>query len=111
MPKSEFRVALVTAPDPALAEKLAAGLVKGKLAACVNVIPGLVSHYYWKGQLQKDPELLLVIKTRAKLMPRLISWVRANHSAEVPEIISLPVMEGDKDYFHWLGAGTSPGRP
>ena len=104
--KNQFRVALVTVPDARLAEKLAKGLVAEKFAACVSVVPGLVSHYYWKGKPRKESELLLIIKTRAGLMPQLIAYVRENHSAEVPEILSLPVMEGDKDYLNWLGANT-----
>lgn len=102
MRKPQFRVALVTAPGAKLAEKIARGLVSKRLAACVNVVPNLVSHYAWKGKLHRDREVLLLIKTRASLMPRLIAFVRGKHPAQVPEIISLPILEGDKDYLDWL---------
>lgn len=106
MEKSKFSVVLVTVPDAKLAESLAEGLVKGKLAACVNVIPNLTSHYYWEGKLHKDPELLLVIKTRSAVLPDLIGFVKENHGAKVPEIISLPIAEGYQPYLDWIGANT-----
>jgi periplasmic divalent cation tolerance protein len=100
------RVVLVTAPDAAVADKLARGLVERKLAACVNVLAGVVSHYYWEGALQKDSECLLVVKTRQARLAELAEWVRANHPASLPEIVALPVEGGDPRYLEWVVSST-----
>lgn len=102
---SGYRVVLVTAP-PKKADALAKGLVGSKLAACVNVIPGLTSHYRWEGKLQKDREALLVIKTRASLLKKVEAWVKKNHPYTVPEVLALPVAGGSKDYLSWLAEST-----
>lgn len=103
-----YRVVFVTAPDAKTAAKLARGLVEARLAACVNVVPGVVSHYRWEGKLRRDRELLLVIKTRAPLVSALKRFVKANHPAKVPEIVSLPILEGSRDYLAWLSRETRP---
>jgi periplasmic divalent cation tolerance protein len=103
---SGYQVVLVTAP-PKKAAALAKGLVGAKLAACVNVIPSLTSHYRWEGKVQKDRESLLVIKTRASLLKRVEKWVKANHPYTVPEVISLPVTGGSRDYLAWLRKSTA----
>ena len=100
-----FRVVLMTAP-PDLAETLARGLVEARLAACVNVVPGVMSVYRYKGKLEKDPETLLVCKTRAPLFKKLEAWVKKHHRYEVPEIIALPIEEGHKPYLDWLAKET-----
>ena len=100
------RVVLITTPDAATAEAIARGLVEAKLAACVNIVPGVVSHYRWEGALHKDRELLLIVKTRAGALPRLTRFVRKKHPAELPEIIALAVSEGDPRYLDWIAAST-----
>ena len=106
--RSSFRAVLVTAPDVKTAEKLARGLVEAKLAACVNVVSGVVSHYRWHGKLCRDREVLLVIKTRAPLFSALKRFVKDNHPAKVPEIVALPILEGSRDYLAWLSQETRP---
>ncbi len=106
MNKTSCRAVLVTVPNRKIAQSLARGLIKKRLAACVNVVPGLISHYRWQGKLCVDHELLLIIKTRAALFPNLKRFVRENHPAQVPEIISLPIFEGDKDYLAWIAQST-----
>lgn len=100
-----FRVVLVTAP-PRKAQALAKGLVAARLAACVNVLPGLVSHYRWEGKARRDRESLLVIKTRAPKMRALERWVKAHHPYAVPEVLALPVAGGSKGYLSWLAGET-----
>ncbi|MBI3552869.1 MAG: divalent-cation tolerance protein CutA [Elusimicrobia bacterium] len=102
---SFYRVVLVTAPA-GTARSLARGLIDERLAACVNEVPGLTSHYRWRGKLRRDREVLLVIKTRASLFGRVKRFVRENHPAEVPELISLPILEGSRDYLAWLAQET-----
>lgn len=96
---------LVTTPDAKTADLLAEGLVEGKLAACVNVMP-VTSCYRWEGALRKDAECLLLIKTRSGLVPDVIGYVKSKHPAKVPEIISLPIQEGEKTYLDFLAANT-----
>ena len=101
-----IRAVLITAPNAETAEKLAHGLVTLRLAACVNVLPGIMSHYLWKGKLEREAEILLIAKTREARLPELSRWIKANHPAEVPEIVALPVVWGDKPYLDWVAAGT-----
>lgn len=99
-------VVLCTAPDAIAAEKVARALLEARVAACVNVVPGVRSLYWWKGAVQDDTELLLVIKTRARMLELLEETIRANHPYEVPEILALPVRAGAASYLDWLLAET-----
>jgi periplasmic divalent cation tolerance protein len=103
---SQFRVLFVTVPDAKLAEAIARGLVERKLAACVNIIPGVSSVYRWEDKLHQDPEILLAIKTRAGVLNEVTQFIKEKHTAKVPEIISLPITEGNPSYLEWLGANT-----
>lgn len=105
MAAGSFRVVLVTAPSD-LAESLARGLVAARLAACVNVVPKIASHYRWKGELVRDAEALLVCKTRASLLKRLEAFVKKSHRYEVPEVVALPIVFGHKPYLSWLADAT-----
>lgn len=101
---TDYRVVLVTVGDAATAEKLAVGLVENKFAACVNVIPGVTSHYRWEGKLEKTAELILMIKTKTGQLPSVSRYVKENHGAKIPEMLCLPITEGDKSYLNWIGA-------
>jgi periplasmic divalent cation tolerance protein len=99
---SEAIVMLCTAPDATVGEKLARGLVEEKLAACVNVLPPMISVYAWKGELQREPEVQLVIKTRRELGGEVERWIVANHPYEVPEVLALPIASGSAKYLAWV---------
>jgi len=99
---SPFRVVLITAPRGRKAEALARGLVAARLAACVNVVPGIVSHYAWKGKLNRDAESLLIAKTSAAKLKPLARWIEVNHPYTVPEVLALKVAAGSKGYLRWL---------
>ena len=103
---SPYRVVLVTAPRGRPAERLARGMVEAGLAACVNVVPGVVSHYRWQGRPRRDAECLLVAKTRASRLSRLERWVKAHHPYDVPEFLALAVDSGSRKYLAWLGSST-----
>ena len=108
MRKTEkFIVALVTASDKKQGRKIAAGILKDRLAACVNIIDNVESHYTWKGKFETSEEVLLLIKTRASLAVKLTRKIKQVHSYEVPEIIFLPVTAGSKEYLSWLASETS----
>ena len=84
------------------AKKLAQHLVEKRLAACVNVFPAVESFYRWKGEVQRDKEVFLVIKSSRGLFERLrAEWERL-HSYEAPEMIALPIVDGAPSYLNWM---------
>ena len=89
--RMKFVCILTTAPNLSVARKLSNGLLKNKLAACVNLISSVESHYVWKGKLQKSREIQLLIKTRANLFKKIETFFKKNHPYEVPELIQLPI--------------------
>jgi periplasmic divalent cation tolerance protein len=95
-------VALTTVGTQDDADRIARALVERGLAACVNVVPGLISTYRWKGAVQREGELLLVIKTRAERFEALREALLALHPYEVPELIALPIEAGHAPYLAWL---------
>ena len=98
---TDARVLLCTAP-PDVADDLARKLLEAKLVACVNVLPGSRSYYWWKGRIQCDDEALLVIKTTADRVPKLIEALPAMHPYDVPELLALPVDDALPGYLAWL---------
>ena len=98
----EFVVVFMTAPGMEEAEKLAGTIVEEKLAGCVNIIHGIRSIYSWKGKVEDDPEVLMIAKTRKDLFDSLKTRVMELHSYDVPEVISVPVLQGSDDYLNWL---------
>ncbi len=94
-------VVLITAPK-GKGDDLAEFIVSRRLAACVNVVGGIRSFYWWKGELVRDDEDLLVVKTTRDVLPSLISEVKRVHPYTVPEIIALDVVEGNPDYLKWV---------
>ncbi len=102
----ETLVVLVTCPRKSVGEKIGGAVVEERLAACVNVIPGLTSIYRWEGKVQRDAEVLLVMKTRTHRLSALIRRVKALHPYTVPEIIALPVTAGSSSYLAWIREST-----
>ena len=106
--KDQPIVVLITTPSLEVARQIAITLLKQKLAACVNVLPGVRSYYTWKGQPQEDQEVLLLVKTRPALFEsRLVPAVLAIHPYELPEIIALPISMGLEGYLNWINEETS----
>lgn len=97
-----FRIRVQPRPAPIAGEKIAADLVERKLAACVNIVPGLTSVYWWDGKVNKDPEEMLIIKTRPALMEALTAQVKKLHPYDECEIIGLPVVAGSPSYLQWV---------
>ena len=98
-------VALSTVGSAEDADRLARALVERQLAACVNVVPGVVSQYRWKGELQRDEERLLVIKTRAERIEALREALRELHPYELPELVAFEITAGSEEYLRWLDGG------
>ncbi|MBB3345428.1 divalent-cation tolerance protein CutA [Luteimonas sp. RC10] len=99
---------LNTCPDNATAQHIARALVEARLAACVNLVPGVTSIYRWQGQVQSDAEVLLVIKTTADRLEALTERLRALHPYDTPALVALPVAGGLTDYLRWVDDETAP---
>lgn len=95
-------VVLVTAPDLATARRLARRALECRLVACVNLVPGLESHYFWEGKLEQSSEVLLICKTLRSRLRRLESLVREEHPYQVPEFLAIPVQAGFEAYLAWV---------
>lgn len=98
----EHIVILCTCPDHKSAEKIALGLVEERLAACVNIVAGLTSIFPWKGKIERDPEVLMVIKSQSGRYGAIERFIRERHPYEIPEIIALPVVAGSESYLCWV---------
>lgn len=104
---TDYIVVYVTAPENEAAE-LARTLVEERLVACVNIVPGLRSFYWWQGKVEDGPEVLCIMKTRSELFASLRDRVRELHSYEVEEIIALPIIAGNQPYLDWIKENTQP---
>ncbi len=100
--KTAHIVILVTAKDKKEASRIARGLLEAKLIACANIIDGLRSMFWWQGKIDSSREVLLVLKTQHKLFPKVCAKVKSLHSYQTPEIISLPIINGSRDYLKWI---------
>jgi periplasmic divalent cation tolerance protein len=105
---SERLVALSTVAGAEDAERIARAVVERGLAACVNVVPGVVSVYRWKGAVERETEQLLVIKTTAERFEALRQALVELHPYEVPELIALAVRAGHEPYLAWLDESCRP---
>ena len=105
---TDCRLVLCTCPDQASATGIAEQLVGERLAACVSLVPGLTSIYRWQGAVQRESEVLLLIKTTAARFAELSASLRRLHPYEVPEIIALCVSDGLADYLNWVNTCTQP---
>lgn len=100
-----YVIAFVTCPNKRNATRMAKLILEKKLAACVNIVPGLTSMYRWRGKLEKSTEVLLIIKTREDLTKKLGKLIKDNHPYELAEFITLPA-GGSKEYLDWVGEET-----
>jgi periplasmic divalent cation tolerance protein len=99
-------VVLVTAASKQQAGRIGRALVRAKLAACVNVLPGIRSIFRWEGKISDEREVLLIVKSRADLFNRLAAEVKRLHSYQVPEVIAFPIVYGAADYLAWVQKAT-----
>ena len=106
------RAVFVYTTWPTTVEAEAAGrtLVERRLAACVNILPGMISHYRWQGKVERAEESVMLIKTRASQADAVSDAVRQLHSYETPAILVLPLESVEKAYLAWLLAETEAGR-
>ena len=100
-------IVYVTCPDSNLAEKLAELSVKERLAACANIIPRMTSIYEWEGKIQKESEVILILKTQMSRVAGLTELITANHPYDCPCVIALPIEGGNQKFLDWINQQTS----
>lgn len=100
---------LCTCPDAASARRIADALVEARLAACVNVLPGITSVYRWQGKVEQADEVLLVAKTVRARLDALTRQVQALHPYELPEVVAVEISGGLPAYLDWIAAATRTG--
>jgi periplasmic divalent cation tolerance protein len=98
----KISMVFVMSNGPKTSEKISDVVLKKRLAACVNRVPGIISRYWWKGKLEKAREELLIIKTKRLNVPKLIREIKKVHPYEVPEVIAVDVSAGSEDYMNWV---------
>ncbi|RWR02837.1 cation tolerance protein CutA [[Pantoea] beijingensis] len=104
MHQSTAVVVLCTAPDENCAQRLAHEALATKLAACVTLLPGATSLYYWEGKLEQASEIQMLLKSDQSHQHALIDLLKAAHPYETPELLVLPIQHGESDYLSWLNA-------
>ena len=107
------RAVLVYTTYPSIVEAETAGraLVERRLCACVNILPGMISHYRWQGAVERAAEVVMIVKTRASLFEQVRAAVKRMHSYATPAILVIPVESIDNAYLDWLLAETGPAMP
>lgn len=98
----KYILVLITASSVEEGEKIGTSLVEEGLAACCNIIPEIKSIFKWKGEICKEKEVLLLVKSKTSLFKRVEAQVKRLHSYEVPEIIAFPIEAGLQDYLNWM---------
>jgi periplasmic divalent cation tolerance protein len=104
------RAVLVYTTWPSIVEAEQAGraLVEARLAACVNILPGMISHYWWEGKIERAEEAVMIVKTRATLAQRVGDAVKKQHPYTTPSIMVLPVESVEPVYHAWIVQETAP---
>jgi len=97
-----YCVIFVTASSKIEAKKISQALLENKCAACVNIIDNIESNFWWQGKIDHTEEVLLVIKSKKSKLAKIIKLVKSLHSYEVPEIIAMPIVAGEKKYLRWI---------
>ena len=100
-------VVLITTKNNREAERIAQKLVEDKLVACVNIVAKIQSIFWWQGRVCNEQEALMILKTRKNCFKGLVQAVKSLHSYTVPEIIALPIVEGNADYLKWIDQSVS----
>jgi len=100
--EESYTVLFITAASAGEAQQISQVLLEQRKAACVNIIANVDSLFRWEDKLDSAQENLLIVKTKASLLPEIINLVKKVHSYEVPEIIALPIIGGNQDYLEWI---------
>ena len=109
MDNVEYLVILVTTPSIDEAQAITQLLLEQRRAACVNIIPKVSSSFWWRNRIDSATENLLIIKSKASQLQEIINLIKESHSYEVPEIIALPIINGNRAYLDWLDSSLASG--
>ena len=101
-------IVYTTWPSIVEAERAGRSIVERRLAACVNILPGMISHYWWRGKIERAEEAVMLVKTRVSLAEAVRLMVKELHSYETPAVMVLPVEAADPAYQKWIVQETSP---
>jgi periplasmic divalent cation tolerance protein len=99
----EYVVLFITTAADEEAQLISRVLLERRMAACINIVPGVSSLFWWQGSIDSAQESLLIVKTRASLLDDIVQLVKRIHSNDIPEIIALSVVGGNQDYLEWVG--------
>lgn len=102
MDNGKFQLFISTAPDQEIAESLAKQLVEAKLVACVNIVPSVTSIYEWQGNIEKDNEVVLLIKSKTSYFEKVEAFLDKHHPYDVPELINCNINQISASYGQWL---------
>jgi periplasmic divalent cation tolerance protein len=108
MPSDGLTLIYSTFPDAASAEAIGGELVASKLAACVNILPGMTAIYAWQGKVERGQEVAVLLKTTSAASERLMAALRARHPYATPAIIAIDAAQVDADYLAWLRREVAP---
>jgi periplasmic divalent cation tolerance protein len=100
--ENRFVIVFITVDSQEEAQKITDILLTERKAACVNILPGVESHYWWQGKKETAQEILLIVKTQEKLLDELVTLVKMHHPYSIPEIVAIPIIGGNIDYLKWL---------
>jgi len=92
----------MTAGDRQEAERVGQALIESKLAACVNILDGMQSMFWWQGKVEQEGEIVVIAKTREDLVPQLTEKVKSVHSYDCPCIVAVPIIDGNPDFLQWI---------
>ena len=106
----QFAIVLVTAPGLKAARGLARAALEERLAACANLAPGLESHYWWQGKMERSGEVLIIFKTTRRRLGALEKLILRKHPYDTPEIVALRVEAGTERYLEWISASLEGGK-
>lgn len=104
----DLRVAYITCNDLSEAERIGRALVGERLAACVNLLPGLRSMFWWQGRIEETPEIILIAKTSAANMDAVVTRVKSLHRYATPCVVFLPIVGGNPPFLDWLRSEMDP---
>ena len=107
MEETRYIIVLITSDSIEEADHIAKVLLEKKKVACVNIVRGIDSHFWWEGKPDSARENLLIDKTTSTALPEIIALVNKLHSYDVPEVIALPITNGNQDYLNWIGQSVS----
>ncbi len=106
----DLRIAYITCNDVAEAERIGRALVGERLAACVNLLPGLRSMFWWQGKIEETPEIIMIAKTKTANMGAVVERVKSLHRYSTPCVVFLPVVGGNPPFLDWLRSEMDPGK-